>query len=204
VRFGIRAPAFPVGSGPEELASYAARAESLGLSSFWVPDRLVPVGGYLSFTGAAPLLEPLTSLAFVAARTTRIVLGTAVVIAPLRHPLVLAKAAANVRHLSDGRLILGLGTGWAPEEFAALELPRGQRGSRTDEAIDVLRASFTGEPFDHHGPHHSFSGVRIEPARQPPPPIWGSGGRGAPEYSMVGGAAMAPGCCAASPGWTGG
>jgi hypothetical protein len=59
VRFGIRAPAFPVGSGPEELASYAARAESLGLSSFWVPDRLVPVGGYLSFTGAAPLLEPI-------------------------------------------------------------------------------------------------------------------------------------------------
>jgi probable F420-dependent oxidoreductase len=192
VRFGVRSPALPAASGPELLAAFAERAEQLGLSSFWLPDRLVPVGGYLSFANNDPLLEPMTGLAYVAARTSRILLGTGVVIAPLRHPLVLAKAAANVHYLSGGRLILGLGTGWAPEEFDAVGVPRSERGTRTDEAIDVLRAAFTGDTFEHRGPHHTFGPVRIDPVLVPPCPIWGAGGMGAAEFGVAGSTALAP------------
>ena len=190
--FGIRAPAFPAGTGPELLCTFAERAERLGLASFWLPDRLIPVGGYLAFAATDPLVEPLTGLAYVAARTSRIRLGTGVIIAPLRHPLVLAKAAATVHHLSGGRLVVGIGTGWAAEEFAAVDVPRAERGTRTDEVVDVLRAAFTGEVFEHCGRHHAFGPVRVDPSDQPPPAIWGSGGGGPPEFGLATAGALSP------------
>ncbi len=191
-KFGLRLPPLPLDRGPELLTAFAERSERRGLSSFWIPDRLIPVGGYLRFAETEPLLEPMTALALAAGRTTNISLGTGVIIAPLRHPLVLAKQAATLHHLSGGRLILGLGTGWAPEEFDALQVPREERGRRTDEAIEILRTAFLGQPFDHDGPFFAFRGAQIDPASARGPALWGSGGGGAPEFRSATASGSAP------------
>lgn len=190
--FGLRCPTFPAAAGPGLLGEFAVRAEALGLDSFWLPDHLLPVGGYLTFLAAEPVLEPLQGLSYVAAITNRIMLGTGVLLAPFRHPLMLAKMAATAQYVSKERLILGLGTGWSPDEFRVLGIPRAERGQRTDEAIDILRLAFSGTPFDYHGKIFSFEGAKIEPVNDTPPPIWAAGGRGIEEFALVGSSTLAP------------
>lgn len=191
--FGLRAPSFPAGIGPQALRDFAIRSERCGLDSFWLPDHLQPVSGYYNFLRDDPVLEPLAALSYVAAVTERISLGTGVLLAPFRHPLMLAKAALTTQYLSQGRLILGLGTGWFPEEFKVLGIPRTERGVRTDEAIDIMQLAFKGKPFDYHGRVFSFEGVTMTPHANPPPRLWGAGGQGVDEYALVGAAStLAP------------
>ena len=187
--FGIRAPSFPADVGPQVLREFAIRAERCGLDSFWLPDHPQPVSsGYYNFLRDDPVLEPLAALCHVAAVTERIFLGTGVLLAPFRHPLMLAKSAVTTQFLSQGRLILGLGTGWFPEEFTRLGIPRTERGVRTDEAIDILQLAFKGEAFDYKGRIFNFEGATINPRTDPPPRIWGAGGQGVDEYAVVGAA----------------
>ena len=131
---------------------------------------------------SGPTQLALSALAVAAGATERVQLLSSIVIAPLHHPVLLAKEAAVVDLASNGRLILGIGVaGEFPAEFEAMDIPLNQRGTRTDEAIEVARAIWAGPDASHHGKRFSFDGFTLSPptARPGGPPIW-VGGRGEP------------------------
>jgi probable F420-dependent oxidoreductase len=167
VEFGIQGSGQHVGGSPAPatLRAIAAEAEAAGFDSIWASD-------HLSFVN--PIHEPLVALALFAATTERIALGTSVLLLPLRPPALVAKAAASLDVLSGGRLLLGVGVGGEGEkDFEAAGVPRAERGARTDEAMEVLRALWRGGPVTHHGGFHAFSDVEISPvpARPGGPPL---------------------------------
>jgi probable F420-dependent oxidoreductase len=149
-----------------ETLDLAPWAEEAGFASLWLSEHHLTDDGYL------PSLFPM--LAALAARTRRIRLGTAVLLAPLHHPLRLAEDSAVVDTLCDGRLDLGLGLGYRQEEFTQLGVPRSERGERTDETVEIIRAAWTGRPFSFHGRHFDFEEVTVTPppAQRPHPPLW--------------------------------
>jgi probable F420-dependent oxidoreductase len=166
MRIGFGAPVAGAWATPLYLGSFAERAEALGYASLWSFQRLlVPEG-----SGMEPVyrsvLDPMVALGFLAARTSRIRLGVAVINLPFASPAVLAKQATTVDVLSGGRLDLGLGIGWMPEEFAAAGASTARRGARTEEFLAVLRTLWTDEVS-------SFSGefYEIPPGRQDPRPV---------------------------------
>ena len=143
---------------PSLVLDMARRAEEAGLDSVWAGDSLT----------AKPRLEPLSTLAAVASATSRVRLGTAVLLAPLRHPVLLAQTAASVDLLSGGRLVLGMGVGGAfneaqQQEWQAAGIDPTRRGQRMTEMVQVLRRLWTGEPVHFAGRHFQFEGLRLEP-----------------------------------------
>ena len=152
-----------------ETLDQAAYAEELGFSSIWLSEHHFSEEGYL------PSL--MAMLGALAQRTARARLGTAVLLAPLHHPLRLAEDLAVVDQLSGGRLDVGLAPGYKPDEFAVLGVPKGERGARTDETIEILQLAWRGEPFSYAGRHFRFDDVVVAPPPvQPPgPPIWVGG-----------------------------
>jgi probable F420-dependent oxidoreductase len=160
----------------DRIIAVAEAAESLGYSTAWVIDHLVlpaKVEGGYPFNPLDPFLEPITVLGALALRTSRIKLGTAVLVLPYRHPVYTAKALATVDVLSGGRLVVGVGAGWMEPEFAALGIPIAERGSRTNETIDVLKALWTEEVPAYNGRHFQFSDIKFvpQPVQKPRPPI---------------------------------
>ena len=138
------------------------------------------VGGHVSSPNPTP--EAMVGLARVAALTERVTVGTAVLLLPLYPPALVAKQVADLDRASAGRIALGVGVGGEyPQEFRALQIPLAERGSRTDEAIPLLRRLWSGEELSHDGPHFPMSEVRIHPAPTQPggPPIY-VGGRKEP------------------------
>jgi len=130
----------------DTLLACALRAEAAGLDDLWVSDHVaIPPDDAEGSNGR--YLDPLATLAWLAAKTERIGLGTAVLILPYRPALPTAKAVATIQELSDGRLTLGVGVGWMNAEFRALGIDRGRRGALTDETLDLLRRCF-GAPDD--------------------------------------------------------
>jgi probable F420-dependent oxidoreductase len=173
MKFGIAfANTGEFGTGPGARA-LAHLAEELGFESLWTVEHVVvPVGYQSSYpyspTGRmpggedAPIPDPLAWLAFVAGATSRIRLGTGILILPQRNPLVLAKELATLDAMSGGRVELGVGVGWLREEFDALGVPWEARGARTEEYVDVLRRVWR-EPqtgydgrFTRFDPIHSY------------------------------------------------
>jgi alkanesulfonate monooxygenase SsuD/methylene tetrahydromethanopterin reductase-like flavin-dependent oxidoreductase (luciferase family) len=132
----------------EENLSLAVEAEELGFESVWLSEHHLTDDGYL------PSLFP--ALAAIAARTSRVRLGTAMLLASLVHPLRLAEDAAVTDLLSGGRLELGLAPGYREKEFEALGVPRAERGSRTEETVEILRRAWEGKPFSHAGDHFTL------------------------------------------------
>jgi alkanesulfonate monooxygenase SsuD/methylene tetrahydromethanopterin reductase-like flavin-dependent oxidoreductase (luciferase family) len=144
---------------PDNMVHIAQRAEELGYASLWTFQRLLyPADGGLDPTTNAALNpgtlaaddpsyqavhDPLLPLAYVAAHTQRIGLGTATICAPFTPPVVLAKAMVTMDHLCQGRLTVGLGIGWLPHEYVAAGVPREQRGARMDEYLRCLEALWT-------------------------------------------------------------
>lgn len=153
---------------PDRLTALAVEAEALGYQTAWLPDHILPPRPFGPEFGG--VYEPLTTLAYLAARTERLRLGTSVLVLPLRNPFVVAKQAATVHRLSGGRLTLGLGIGWNRAEFAAVGAEFAGRGTRTDDALALLRALFTGAS-SYHGTHHAFDGGVFEPLPSAPLPI---------------------------------
>jgi probable F420-dependent oxidoreductase len=145
------------------LVDLAVRAEELGFDSVWVHDHVFNVGHVLDRIGGKPYYEPLTLLSYVAARTTRIRLGTSVLVLPYHNPIRLAKIAATLDVLSGGRLTLGVGVGSIEQEMRALGSPFKERGAVTDEAIAVLRALWTQEDPKFEGKYSHFSGMKFSP-----------------------------------------
>lgn len=157
----------------------AAAAEELGFDSLWSTD-------HISF--ANPILEGLVALSFFAGATRRITLGTGIYLLALRHPSAVAKQVASLDHVADGRLIFGVGVGGeSPADYRAVGIPTTERGTRTDESIDLLRALLGGGDVDHHGRFYDVAGVTISPLpiQQPAPPVW-VGGRSDSALRRVG------------------
>jgi len=172
MRIGFGAPVSGAWATPENLARFAIRAEQAGYASLWSFQRLlVPEG-----SGMEPVyhsvLDPLTALAYAAAGTSRIRLGVAVINLPFVSPAYLAKQAATVDVLSRGRLDLGLGIGWMPEEFAATGASMARRGARTAEYLAVLRTLWAGGIAEHAGefyqvPRGTVAPVPVQPGGPP-------------------------------------
>ncbi|HVF75826.1 MAG TPA: LLM class F420-dependent oxidoreductase [Acidimicrobiales bacterium] len=159
---------------PDHAAALGQIAEEAGLESLWTVEHAVVPAGYESqypysrdgrMPGGedTPIPDPVVWLAFVAAHTTRITLGTGILILPQRNPVVLAKEAATLDVLCGGRLILGVGVGWLREEFDALGVPFEERGARTDEGIQALRALWTQQEPTFEGRFSSFSRAKSFP-----------------------------------------
>ena len=163
---GFGAPVAGVWATPRNLTEFARRAERIGYRSLWTFQRLlVPVA-----SGMAPVyhsvLDPLVALGYTAAVTSSIRLGVAVVNYPFLSPLLLAKQAATIDVLSGGRLDLGVGIGWLPEEFTGSGATMAARGARTEEYLSAMRVLWSGENGGFHG-----SRYEIPPGRQDPPPV---------------------------------
>ncbi len=179
MQFGVQLPHFgPLVSGRGTLAM-AQRAEALGLDSVWVSDHIVYPETFAERFGTS-VYEAVTTLTWVGAVTERIQLGTAVLIAPYRNPLLLAKQLATLDDLSGGRTIIGVGAGWMEEEFSALGVPFAKRGSLTDEHLTILRKLWSDEHPSHAGESYQFPPVCADPrpAQRPTPPIWVGGNTG--------------------------
>lgn len=184
MRFGIGFANTGWYSTAEGSIDLARTAERVGFESLWTVEHVVVPAGYRSeypysrsgrMAGGAEdfaVPDPLVWLASLIGHTEHVRLATGVMILPERNPVVLAKAAATLDHLSGGRLTLGVGAGWLAEEFAAVGVPFEDRGERTDEAIRVLRELWTAELATFHGRHVSFTDVYLRPLpKQRPIPI---------------------------------
>jgi probable F420-dependent oxidoreductase len=166
MRIGFGAPVAGTWATPRYLASFAERAEQAGYASLWSFQRLlVPEG-----SGMEPVyrsvLDPMVALGYAAACTSRIRLGVAVVNLPFISPVYLAKQATTVDVLSGGRLDLGLGNGWMPEEFAAVGASTAWRGARAEEYLAVLRTLWADEVSSFRGEFYT-----VPPGRQDPRPV---------------------------------
>lgn len=176
MKFGIFGVNFGPCAEPDGAIRVARLAEEAGFDSVWTGEHVVLPDPREAPSPAHPqtkMLDPAVALAFVAAHTESIRLGTGIVILPQRNPVVLAKEMASVDVLSQGRLILGVAAGYLRQEFAAIGAPFAERGARTDEAIDVMRALWTQEHPTFEGRFWSFSGIDAQPrpVQQPAPPI---------------------------------
>ena len=147
----------------QALVDLAGLAEELGVDSVWVHDHVFNVGHVFDRIGGRPYYEPLTLLSFVAARTTRVRLGTSVLVLPYHNPVRLAKVAATLDVLSGGRLIVGVGVGLIEKEIRAMGSPYTERGAFTDEAIAVMRALWTQDEPKFEGKFSRFDGMKFSP-----------------------------------------
>jgi probable F420-dependent oxidoreductase len=166
---------------PEMIAAIATNAERLGFATVWAPEHIVLLENFASrypYSGdgeipiptTTPLLDPFIALTYAAAHTKRIRLATGICILPERNPLVLAKVAASLDYLSDGRFALGIGIGWLAEEFKAIGVPWDRRAKRTREYVEAMRILWGEERSTYKGEFVSF-----EDARSFPKPVKGRG-----------------------------
>ena len=181
--FGIN---FGVCCDPATATAVAQAAEAAGYDSVWTGEHVVlpdPQEPPSPAPPDTPMLDPAVSLAYIAAGTKTIGLGTGIIILPQRNPAVLAKELASVDVLSRGRLIFGVGVGYLKPEFDALGIPFEQKGARTDDYLEAMLALWTQDHPEHHGPFSSFEGIQAmpRPHRQPHPPIV-IGGHTPPAY----------------------
>ncbi|MBI4013981.1 MAG: LLM class flavin-dependent oxidoreductase [Candidatus Rokubacteria bacterium] len=177
MHFGLRLPTFALGARTATLAEmgrYLRRAEALGFEAAVTIDHLLTTPPAYACTW----LEPLTLLAALAGVTERIRLGTMVLVLPLRNPVYFAKEWATLDVLSGGRSILGVGVGWAEEEFELMGVPRRERGRRTEEALELLQALWAGDRVSYEGRIFRVRDLTIDPkpVQKPHPPIWIGGG----------------------------
>lgn len=187
MELGIQLPHTGEHSDGEAVARIADQAEALGLDSVWVLERLFwsatpksPYAGSKDGIMPAPfkrVLDPLTTLSFAAGRTRRLKLGTSVLVLPYHNPVLLAKRLASLDVLSGGRLIVGVGVGWNQDEFDGVGVSMRERGRRTDEIIEVMKALWTQEHPQYTGSFWSIGNVTFEPKpiQKPHPPIFVAG-----------------------------
>ncbi|MFD1046286.1 LLM class flavin-dependent oxidoreductase, partial [Kibdelosporangium lantanae] len=155
-----------IGQKPANLATFATKAESLGYSSLWTFHRLlVPAAPELDPVYRS-VLDPLVAMSYMAARTSTIRLGVALVNFPFVSPTYLAKQASTLDVVSSGRLDLGLGAGWQQEEFIATGASMERRGARIAEYVDVLRNLWTAEVSTYSGTFY-----QVPPSRMAPKPV---------------------------------
>jgi probable F420-dependent oxidoreductase len=152
---------------PAETTRLARLAEELGFDSVWVGEHVVlpsPRVAPSPMGPTDPILDPIVHLTFVAAATERVLLASGIIILPQRNPVVLAKQAASLDVLSDGRLLLGVAAGYLEPEMSAVGVPLSERGARTDEYLATMRALWTEPgPVEHMGRFVRFGGIDAHP-----------------------------------------
>jgi len=172
MKFGVSIPNNQGIDSVRALVDVAARAEALGYDSVWVSEHLFHASYVADRLGERPYHEALVVLTAAAMATTRVRLGTSVLVLPWHHPARLAKQIATLDQLSGGRVTLGVGVAQTPDEYANLGVPYADRGAITDEAIDALRCLWASDWPEFHGARYTFSGLRFEPKpHQPHVPI---------------------------------
>jgi probable F420-dependent oxidoreductase len=161
---------------PDVIRATAAQAEQLGYDSVWVSDHVVVPNPNVRNFGEA-VFDPFVTLAVVAGATSRVRLGTTVLIIPYRNPVVTAKMVSSLDALSGGRVILGVGVGWVLAESAMLGVPFAERGAMTDEYLRAMRELWTGSAPSFIGKYTQFTDLKFapKPVQQPHPPIWVGG-----------------------------
>jgi len=184
MRVGFILPNIGPLASPEMLVQAAQKAEALGYDSLWVTERLLypvkPQTPYpASADGSLPAgykhaLDPLEALTYVAARTSKVALGTSVLDMPYYNPVLLARRLTTLDVLSSGRLRVGFGIGWSKDEFDAVGVPFADRGRRADEFLQVLKAIWTTDPVEFHGRYYQVprSLIGPKPVQKPHPPIY--------------------------------
>lgn len=166
MKFGLFGVCSGVCADPGIAARLARRAEAAGFESLWTGEHVVlpePRQAPSPAEPDFPMLHPSTGLAYLAAVTASIRLGTGIVLIAQRNPVVLAKEMASLDVVSGGRLILGIGAGYLHQEFRALGIPFEERGARTDEAIDAMRALWNQPHPSFRGRFTSFSNIQAQP-----------------------------------------
>jgi probable F420-dependent oxidoreductase len=183
MRFGFALPQIGSAAGPETLVMVAKRAEDLGFDSLWVLDRILwpinprapyPIGDGSLSAKYKSVLDPLETLTFAAAHTGRIALGTGVLNLPWYNPVLLARRLTTLDILSGGRLRVGFGIGWSPDEYEAAGAPWEERGKRADELIKALKKIWTTDPVEFQGKYYQIpkSVIGPKPVQKPHPPIY--------------------------------
>jgi probable F420-dependent oxidoreductase len=175
MRLGAKVP----NSGPLPaklgIGQMAAALEDAGFESLWTSDHVVmprsvtstypfSATGEITWDVDSPWYDAMVAVTLMAAATTRCEVGVAVLVLPLRHPVVFGKQVASIDSLFGGRVALGVGAGWLAEEFAALDVPFDSRGRRLEEWIGLLRECWTGSPGEFRGEHYTLpAGVVCQP-----------------------------------------
>ncbi len=173
---------------PETFAAIAERAETLELDSLWLSAHVIippqVKSGYVLIPGRPHpehwkerYWEPFTVLSYLSAVTSKLTLGTSVLVLPMHNPFEVAKQVAEVDQLSGGRFVFGIGVGWFEEEFEVLGQNFRNRGRRTDEALDLMQHLWRDEPVTFKGRYYACENARFgpKPVQQPRPPIWVAG-----------------------------
>ena len=169
MKFGVTIPNNWGVENPQEVLALGPLAEELGYDSLWVMDHLFNTGYIRERLEDRPYYHPLSMLSYLSATTSKILLGTSVLVLPYHNPVELAKYAATLDQISGGRLTLGVGVGAMPEEFDALGIPMRQRGSLTDESIAIMKELWTTLTPAIRAVVGAFQtcGSRLSPSRSP-------------------------------------
>jgi probable F420-dependent oxidoreductase len=173
LKFGLSGINGGATSYPEALMGVVQAAEMAGFDSLWAGEHHVLAASSTTIPPTSRLLNPVVALTYAAAYTRTIRLGTGVLLLPQHQPLILAKELASLDVLSGGRLIVGIGVGWAEAEYEALGVPFHERGARADEYLAAMRAIWSEGTPAYHGRYVSFQDVVAypHPVQQPAPPI---------------------------------
>ncbi|MGW4386567.1 TIGR03619 family F420-dependent LLM class oxidoreductase [Streptomyces sp. NPDC004685] len=182
MRLGLALPTFGTDAHADGVITVSRTAEALGYDSLWTGDRVLaprsPSTPYPSQDGVMPRIyenhmDPLTSLAFAAANTSRVRLGTSTLNGLWHPPMMLARSLTTLDVLSRGRLDVGLGLGWMPDEYAAVGVPWEGRGARLDETLDILETYWAEDEFAHQGRLFTVpeTVVGLKPEQRPGPPV---------------------------------
>jgi probable F420-dependent oxidoreductase len=194
MNFGVWIPNCRHLATPAIIRSTAVRAEALGYDSVWVSDHVVvPHANVVNF--GETIFDPLVTLGVVAGATSRVRLGTTVLIVPYRNAVVTAKMISSLDALSGGRVVFGVGAGWVAAESAMLGVPFAERGAMTDEYLRAMQELWTARAPSFAGTYTRFSGLTFEPkpVQKPHPPIWvGGHSRAALRRTVQFGAAWHP------------
>nr|WTC14034.1 TIGR03619 family F420-dependent LLM class oxidoreductase [Streptomyces anthocyanicus] len=182
MRLGLALPTFGPDARPEGIIEVSRTAEDMGYDSLWCGDRVLapvtPSVPYPSGDGVMPRvfenhMDPLVALTFAAAHTSRVRLGTSTLNGLWQPPLMLARSLTTLDLVSCGRLDVGLGFGWMPEEYTAVGVPWEGRGARLEETLDILEGYWAGDLYHHEGPLFTIPETRVglEPHQRPGPPV---------------------------------
>lgn len=191
MKLAVEFPSVSYREGPAGVGKLAKAIEEIGYDQLDIFDHVVmgfPTAGRDSrYAAKMPILEALMTLSYAAALTSRIGLGTEVLVLPQRQPVLVAKQVSTLDTLSGGRVRLGVGIGWQPSEFEALGENFRTRGKRTDEALELLRTCWRDEQIDHDGTYYNAVAMGMEP--KPPQgghlPIW-IGGSSPAAFERIG------------------
>ena len=176
MKFGVWVPNCRHMATPDVIRSTAVRAEQLGYDSVWVSDHVVVPNDKIRNFGET-IFDPLVTLGVIAGATSRVRLGTTVLIVPYRNAVVTAKMISSLDALSGGRVDFGVGVGWVEAESAVLGVPFAERGAMTDEYLEAMQELWTRRAPSFKGKYTQFDGIVFEPKplQKPHPPIWVGG-----------------------------